>query len=87
MRLRGERLLHRFAWECDQEKPGTLPIPSGFWYINYLHKANALLIEIGMEVYGGIGPTKELGFEQFVRVHQSFLPWGCDREPQPYQGS
>ena len=73
VRLRGERLLqYRFAWECDQEKPGTLPDPLGFWYINYLHKVNALrLIEIGMEVYGGIGPTKELGFEQFVRVHRA----------------
>ena len=79
VRLRGERLLqYRFAWECDQEKPGTLPDPLGFWYINYLHKVNALrLIEIGMEVYGGIGPTKELGFEQFVRVHQSFLHGGA----------
>jgi acyl-CoA dehydrogenase len=79
VRLRGERLMqYRFAWECDQEKPGTLIDPLGFWYINYLHKVNALrLIEIGMEVYAGVGPTKELGFEQFVRVHQSFLHGGA----------
>jgi len=78
VRLRAERLMHyKFAWDCDQEKPGTLVDPMGFWYINYLHKANALrLIEIGMEVYGGVAPTKELGFEQFVRTHQSFLHGG-----------
>ena len=77
--LRAERLLHyKFAWDCDQEKPGTLVDPMGFWYINYLHKKNALrLIEIGMEVYGGIAPTKELGFERFVRAHQSFLHGGA----------
>jgi alkylation response protein AidB-like acyl-CoA dehydrogenase len=77
--LRAERLLHyKFAWDCDQEKPGTLVDPLGFWYLNYLRKRNALrLIEIGMEVYGGVAPTKELGFERFVREHQSFLHGGA----------
>ena len=76
--LRTDRLLfYRFAWECDQEEEGTLIDPLGFWYTNYFHKKVVLrLIEIGFEVYAGLAATKELGFERFVRGHQSFLHGG-----------
>jgi butyryl-CoA dehydrogenase len=76
--LRASRLvIYKFAWECDQEKEGSLVDPLGFWYVNYMQKKVSLrLIEIGMEVYGGLAPTKELGFERFVRGHQSFLHGG-----------
>jgi alkylation response protein AidB-like acyl-CoA dehydrogenase len=79
VRLRANRLLqYRFAWECDQEAQGSFVDPLGFWYINYWHKLMALrLIEIGMEIYAGLAPTKELGFERFVRSHQSFLHGGA----------
>ncbi|OPY66975.1 MAG: Acyl-CoA dehydrogenase [Syntrophorhabdus sp. PtaU1.Bin050] len=78
LRLRADRnLIYRFAWECDQEGPGALVDPLGFWYINYFHKETALrLIAIGFEVYAGLAATKELGFERFVRCHQSFLHGG-----------
>ena len=67
-----------FAWDCDQEKPGTLVDPLGFWYVNYLHKKTALrLIEIGQEVYGGLAPTKELRFERLVRYTHTFMHGGA----------
>jgi len=77
--LRANRLVHyKFAWDCDQEKPGQLVDPLGFWYVNYFHKKTALrLIEIGMEVYGGLAPTKELRFERFVRYCHTYLHGGA----------
>jgi len=76
--LRSDRLLiYKFAWDCDQEKEGSLVDPLGFWYTNYFHKKIALrLIEIGFEVYAGLAATTELEFERFVRSHQSFLHGG-----------
>ncbi|MBI5443552.1 MAG: acyl-CoA/acyl-ACP dehydrogenase [Deltaproteobacteria bacterium] len=76
--LRTDRLLqYKFAWDCDQEKPGTLVDPLGFWYINHYHKLACMrLIEVGFEVYGGMAPQKELSFERFVRLHQSILHGG-----------
>ena len=75
--LRADRLVqYKFAWDCDQEQ-GDLVDPLGFYYCNYLHKKTVLrMIEVGMEVYGGLGPSKDLGFERFVRQFLTFYHGG-----------
>jgi len=78
--IRTARLLqYQYAWECDKEKlqKGKLISPLGWWYTNYWCKKVAFrLFEIGVEVYGGMAPQKELSFERWVRLNFSFLHGG-----------
>jgi alkylation response protein AidB-like acyl-CoA dehydrogenase len=65
-------LIYKFVWECDRIEPGKLVNPLGYWYINYWCKVVIhRLISIGLEVYGGMGPQKELLFERWVRANLS----------------
>lgn len=69
--LETARLLqYKFAWDCDEEKQGAHVNPLGFWYNNYWYKEVVYrLVKIGLEVYAGMGPQKELGFERWVRYN------------------
>jgi hypothetical protein len=49
----------------------------GWYYINYyIKKVLMRVIEIGLEVYGGMAPQKELTFEHWARVHLSIMHGG-----------
>ena len=79
--IRNARLLdYQFAWECDQfeESEGTgLVDPMGWWYFNYYYKETVMrMVNIGLEVYGGMGPQKELSFERWVRLNLSLIHGG-----------
>jgi alkylation response protein AidB-like acyl-CoA dehydrogenase len=78
--MRTERALqYQYAWECENNEKVTPGIvnPQGWWYICYWHKKVVLrMVEIGMEVYGGMGPSKELSFERWVRLELSYLHGG-----------
>jgi alkylation response protein AidB-like acyl-CoA dehydrogenase len=69
--IRAARLLqYQFAWECDQETPGSLVNPLGFYYTAYYYKAMAeRLVSIGLEVYGGMAPQRDLPFERWLRYN------------------
>lgn len=68
-------LLYQNAWECTGK--GRLIPAQGWYYINYyIKKILMRLIEVGLEVYGGMGPQKELTFEHWVRVHLSIMHGG-----------
>lgn len=70
-------LIYKFAWESDRTKPGELPNPLGWWYLNYWTKhVVQFLVSVGLEVYGGMGPQKELPFERWVRVNLSIIHGG-----------
>jgi alkylation response protein AidB-like acyl-CoA dehydrogenase len=70
-------LQYKFAWDCDQEKPGEPVNPLGFWYNNYWYKeVTYRLAKIGLEVYAGMGPQKELGFERWMRYNLSIQHGG-----------
>jgi len=60
--LRTARLLqYHYAWECERVEEGE--------HNNYWSKfAFQRLVSIGLEVFGGMAPMKELGFERWVRV-------------------
>jgi len=65
-------LIYRFVWECDRTEQGKYINPLGYWYINYWCKyVIQRIILIGLEVYGGMGPQKELLFERWVRANLS----------------
>ena len=76
MLLRTLRLLHyQHAWECMGK--GELLSPLGWWYINYwTKKVMFRLVEIGLEIYGGMAPQKELTFEHWVRIQLSMFHGG-----------
>lgn len=76
--LRTARLLqYQFAWECDHIEAGTPVNPLGWFYNNYWSKVVfQRLVAIGLEVYGGMAPMKELSFERWARVTQSILHGG-----------
>ena len=68
-------LLYQNAWRCRPEAKTATPLE--FFYLAwYSKKLVTRLVEIGMEVYGGMGPQKELMFEHWVRVHLSGLHGG-----------
>jgi alkylation response protein AidB-like acyl-CoA dehydrogenase len=63
-------LIYKFAWESDHTKPG-------WWYLNYWTKrVIERLVSIGLEVYGGMAPQKELPFERWMRVQLSMIHGG-----------
>jgi alkylation response protein AidB-like acyl-CoA dehydrogenase len=67
--------LYQNAWECMGE--GQLIPVLGWYYINYyIKKVLMRVIEIGLEVYGGMAPQKELTFEHWARVHLSIMHGG-----------
>jgi acyl-CoA dehydrogenase len=77
--LRATKLLfYKFAWDCDQQKQGELADPKGWYYCNYYYKKMFLrMMEIGLEVYGGMAPQKELPFfERWSRLNLSLLHGG-----------
>jgi hypothetical protein len=68
-----------WMWEhmSDRTKPGELPNPLGWWYLNYWTKhVVQFLVSVGLEVYGGMGPQKELPFERWARVNLSLIHGG-----------
>lgn len=69
--IRTARLLqYQFAWECDQETPGSLVNPLGFYYTFYWYKTMVQrVVQIGLEVYGGMAPQKDLPFEHWLRYN------------------
>jgi len=73
--LRSVRLFnYQYSWECCQpEQINPLPFYYGTWYFK---KVLTRLIEIGLDVYGGMGPQKELTFEHWIRVHLSLFHGG-----------
>ena len=68
-------LMYQNAYQCMTEGENASPLL--FFYISwYLKKMIVRVVEIGLEVYGGMGPQKELSFEHWVRVHLSLLHGG-----------
>jgi alkylation response protein AidB-like acyl-CoA dehydrogenase len=68
-------LLYQNAWECMGK--GLFIPPEGWYYVNwYAKKVVMRIIEIGLEVYGGMAPQKELPFEHYVRVLLSVMHGG-----------
>jgi acyl-CoA dehydrogenase len=76
--IRHARLfLYHDAWEWQQLGQGQMRDVLGWYYMNfYLKKVLMRLIEAGLEIYGGMGPQKELTFEHWVRVHLSIMHGG-----------
>jgi alkylation response protein AidB-like acyl-CoA dehydrogenase len=76
--LKTSRLLqYKYAWDCDQTKPGQFINPVLGFYNNYWYKRVFMdLFETGSEVYGGMAPNKDLTFEHFVRANFSILHGG-----------
>jgi alkylation response protein AidB-like acyl-CoA dehydrogenase len=77
--LQTSRLLqYQFAWECDtHRKPGTPISPLGWWYNNYWHKfVIQRIVQIGLEVYGGVASSKDLYFERWIRMQYSVIHGG-----------
>ena len=68
-------LLYQNAYECVQE--GKKASPLGLYYVNwYLKRMINRLTEIALDVYGGMGPQKELDLEHWIRVHLSLTHGG-----------
>jgi len=71
-------LLYQNAWECMGivSRKELIPV-KGWYYLNwYAKKVVMRIIEIGLEVYGGMAPQKELPFEHYVRVLLSVMHGG-----------
>jgi hypothetical protein len=76
--LRTARLFnYQYSWECCQagqlSQISALSFFYGTWYVK---KVLMRIIEIGLDVYGGMAPQKELTFEHWVRVHLSMFHGG-----------
>ena len=73
-------LVYQWAYECDKaEKEGAqnLVDPKGWWYVNYWYKEVVMrIVSIGLDVYGGMGPIKDLPFEHWIRVNLSLIHGG-----------
>jgi alkylation response protein AidB-like acyl-CoA dehydrogenase len=68
-------LLYHNAYECMAEEKMASPLAT--YYLNWHLKSMIFRIaEIGMDVYGGMAPQKELSFEHWVRVHLSLSHGG-----------
>ncbi|MEW6668556.1 MAG: acyl-CoA dehydrogenase family protein [Thermodesulfobacteriota bacterium] len=68
-------LLYQNAHECMAEGQNASPL--GTFYLNYYEKTMInRLVEIGLDVYGGMGPQKELDLEHWIRVHLSLSHGG-----------
>jgi alkylation response protein AidB-like acyl-CoA dehydrogenase len=67
-----KNLLYRFAWECDQLEPGELLQENELLYVYYLHywvkEVTRRVMEIGLEIYAGLGCQKDLPFERWMRL-------------------
>ena len=73
--LRTARLFnYQYSWECSQtQEINPLMFYYGTWYIK---KVILRIMEIGLDVYGGMAPQKELTFEHWIREHLSLLHGG-----------
>jgi alkylation response protein AidB-like acyl-CoA dehydrogenase len=68
-------MLYQNGRECSSQ--GRLINPKTWYYVNwYGKKVYYRLAEIGMEVYGGMAPQKELIFEHWVRFCLSMFHGG-----------
>jgi acyl-CoA dehydrogenase len=68
---------YKFAWDCDQQKPGEIINPELGFYNNYWYKqVFVTMMETGSEVYGGMAPMTELSFERYVRHNFGILHGG-----------
>jgi len=74
--LRTFRLLvYQNAYECMEEGPKASPLM--LFYINwYLKMMVTRVSEIALDVYGGMGPQKELNLEHWIRVSPSLQHGG-----------
>ncbi|HBL24268.1 MAG TPA: hypothetical protein DDZ40_09155 [Deltaproteobacteria bacterium] len=69
--------LYNDAWEWCGEGRGQLRDPLGWFYANwYCKKVMWRVFEAGLEIYGGLAPSRELNFEHFVRVKMSMFHGG-----------
>lgn len=74
-------LVYQWAYECDRFEAETeehqMVDPKGWWYVNYWYKEVVMrMVAIGLDVYGGMGPQKELPFEHWIRVNLSLIHGG-----------
>jgi alkylation response protein AidB-like acyl-CoA dehydrogenase len=70
-------LQYKYAWDCDQEKPGMLVNPVLGFYNNYWYKeVFKVMMEVGSEIYGGQAPNTDLTFEHYVRHNFGILHGG-----------
>lgn len=68
-------LLYQNAYECMSKGKNASPLVT--YHLNwYLKKMINRLVEIGLDVYGGMGPQKEMNFEHWIRVHLSLTHGG-----------
>ncbi len=68
-------MLYQNAWESTGGP--ELISPQGWYHLNYYSKkAMYRLAEIGLEVYGGLAPNKELTFEHWIRFCLSMFHGG-----------
>ncbi|MGD0659997.1 MAG: acyl-CoA dehydrogenase family protein [Syntrophorhabdales bacterium] len=69
-------LLYQNAYECMAEGKDASPL--GTYYLNwFLKMLMGRLVEIGLDVYGGMAPQKEHDFEHWVRVQLSMTHGGA----------
>lgn len=67
--------LYQNAHECVAE--GRSASPLNTFYLNwYLKMMMNRLVEIALDVYGGMAPQKELPLEHWIRVHLSMMHGG-----------
>jgi alkylation response protein AidB-like acyl-CoA dehydrogenase len=70
-------MVYKFMWESDQTPAGQFVNPKGYWYINYWVKfIMQRLTSIGLDIYGGMGPHKDLPFERWIRFNLSLIHGG-----------
>jgi alkylation response protein AidB-like acyl-CoA dehydrogenase len=79
--IRTARLLfYKYAWECDQLKPGDLLGENESLMVYYCHawlrEVTKRLAHTGLEVYAGMGVQKDLPFERWLRVGLTSLHGG-----------
>jgi alkylation response protein AidB-like acyl-CoA dehydrogenase len=68
-------LLYQNVYDCLAEGQNSSPL--GCFYGNYLLKSMInRLVAITLDVYGGMGPQKELDLEHWIRVHLSLSHGG-----------
>lgn len=74
--------IDKVAWDLDQygfeslDKLMNMPLRGAFQTNYAIKRCEMRLAEIGFEVYAGIGATKELGFEGWVRGALAFMHGG-----------
>lgn len=83
-------LVYEWAWTNDHEdwEEPQMVDPKGWWYINYWYKEVIMrMVAIGLDVYGGMAPQKELPFEHWLRVNLSLIHGGSTGTLNPLKAS